>query len=106
MKTRIGSFITAIVSLTLAGLMLYLVNNIGFQSVDGIERLSLIITIPLMIIFFCVLAGFCLSAIISSIRSITSCYVAIKVISIIILIAALVATGIGVYLLRAFICAL
>ncbi len=106
MKTRIGSFITAIVSLTLACLMLYLLNDIGFANMNGVERLSLIVTVPIIIVFYCVLAAFCLSAIISSTRSIKSNSVTIKVISIILLLGSLTVTGFGIYLLRAFILAL
>ena len=104
--TRIGSFLTSIVSLILACLMLYLVNDIGLANMDGIERLSLIVTVPIIIIFYCVLGAFCLTSIIYSIRSISSSSVTIKVISIILLIGSLTVTGFGVYLLRAFIIAL
>lgn len=103
MRTRIGSFIFGIISLIVSGFLMFLVFNLNGPHMEGFERLSLIVTFPIYILFYCLLFGSLATSVICFIKSIFSCIPAIKVLAIILLIISLIAIGLGVYLLKGFI---
>ena len=104
MRTRIGSFIFGIISLIVSGFLIFLVFDLNGQThMEGFERLSLIVTFPIYILFYCLLFGSLATSVICFIKSIFSCIPAIKVLAIILLIISLIAIGLGVYLLKGFI---
>lgn len=96
-KTK--QFISSIISLILASLLLWVARDLTISNMEGLQRLGLIVIIPLLLPFFCLMFGACLSAFINSIMAISSCAVAIKIISILLLIASIIATGYGIYIL-------
>ena len=101
MNNRIGSFISSIITILLSLIALYLCYkfNQTITNVEGIEKISFVVTVPILIFFYIFLFGFCLSGIITSMRAIFSESKVIKILSIILLIIALAVTTLSVMLL-------
>lgn len=99
MKTRTLNFILTIVFIVLGGFATYVCWKLNSSiAVEGLERLSLIITFPICLIFYLLLFSSNFSALINSIKAISSSVKAIKIISIILLILSLVMIGLTAYL--------
>lgn len=103
-KTKVGSFITSIITTILSSIGLYLFNQIVETSkMQGLERLSLVVLIPFYILLGCVMIALMFSAIFSSINAIGSDVKAIKIIAIIILVVDIAIIGCTAYLTGIFI---
>lgn len=97
---RVFSFISAIVTLIISSVLLYICYEISFTSnLEGLAQLSYIILIPIYILLFVALFGTSTASVFSSIKAIGSESKAIKIISIILLICALAVVGMGLFLL-------
>ena len=93
---KIGSFIWGIITFVLAVLLsgiCYKVYGSIQETSGGVEALSLIVTIPLLIILYIALVGLLLSAVINTVRAIFSDAKAIKIISIIFLVLEICVTA-------------
>lgn len=98
MKTRVFSFVSTIITFVLSCVLtfcLYKV-NIGLPN-TGLESLSKVILIPIIILLYLMLVGLLGSTIITAIRSMMSGLTAIKVISIILLVLTIVVLGFAIY---------
>lgn len=103
-KTKVGAFVTSIVTTILSSIGLYLFNQIVETSkMQGLERLSLIVLIPFYILLGCVMIALIFSATFSSIKAIGSDVKAIKIIAIIILVVDIAIIGCTAYLTGIFI---
>jgi len=87
MKTRIFSLISTIITLTITGFGLYICYTL--TNVEGVEKLSLIATFPILILSYALTFGTCLSSLITSFKGLFSSLTAVKIISIVLLIIAL-----------------
>ena len=99
MKTRIASFVTAVVTLIIAGFLYWLLRDMTISQ-DGWQALALVVVWPIYLILYLLSFGVLFTSIINSIKGISSCYVAIKVLSIILLILGLALTGLNVMVLK------
>lgn len=98
---RIGSFVAAIVSIVIAGVLLYLVRDMSMTTDNnGLKALALVVVFPVYLLIYGLLFGACLTAVIASIKGITSCVVSIRVLSILLLLLSLAETCLGVVLLK------
>ena len=103
-KTKVGAFVTSVVTTILSIFGLWLFYNIVETSkMQGLERLSLIVLIPIYILLGCMFVALLMSAVISSIRAIGSDVKALKIIAIILLIVDIAIIGCAVWLTRLFI---
>lgn len=98
MNKKIGSFISTVITLLIASIIFY----IGFRYLntlpeDGLERLSLVIVIPIGIFALIILSGLLISSTITSIKGIGSSIIAIKILSIMFLIISLLEFGFTAY---------
>jgi ABC-type nitrate/sulfonate/bicarbonate transport system permease component len=65
---KIGSFISAIITIIIAVLVGYLCYqlNLSNAGMEGVQKLSLIVTLPIAIIFYVLLFGLIVSSVITS----------------------------------------
>ena len=80
----VWGIITFVLSILLSGICYTVYTSI--QETSGVAAISLIVTVPLLIILYIALLGFLTSAVISTVRALFSISTAIKIISIILLI--------------------
>lgn len=98
MDKKIFSFIFSIIMLCLSVFLVYLCFTLNAQNqLEGFEKLALVVTIPVYIIFYCLMFGSCITSVTFSIKSINSSIKAISIISIIILVLAIATTSAGAY---------
>ena len=84
---KVGAFVTSLLTLVVgAVLSVILFNMTGSIPREGVEALALIVTIPVFIILYVILASVLVTGTIASIKAITSDVKAIRVISILTLI--------------------
>ena len=102
---KIGSFISAMITIIIAVLVGYLCNqlNLSNAGIEGVQKLSLIITLPIAIIFYVLLFGLIVSSVVTSFMAIFSDIKAIKIISICLLSLSLAELGGAIYMLVQFI---
>ena len=102
---KIGSFVSAIITIIIAVLVGYLCYqlNLSNAGVEGVQKLSLIVTLPIAIIFYVLLFGLIASSVIASFMAIFSDVKAIKIISICLLALSLAELGGAIYMLVQFV---
>lgn len=93
MGTKIGSFISSIISFLFVGVGTYTCYNLGnsINNATGIETLGSIATFPLLIIMYIVTFVACISCLFTSAKTISSNIVVIKVLGIILLLGSIIA---------------
>lgn len=103
MKTKVGTFITTIVTVLLSIVIIF----IGYTYIDKVNAdgnsISRVIFIPLGIILSIALVGLLFSSVVTSITGIWSCIVPVRVISILLLVLTLIELVISGYLINDFI---
>lgn len=83
MTTRVGSFISSTLTLLVSVILTYIgYTLIRDLPVNGLQSLSLIVTIPIGLFIYVALCGLLISTLITTIKSIGSSVTAIKVVSI------------------------
>ena len=92
---KLFSFISSIITFAICVVLSYFAYR--FEIPTGSDSISLLVTAPLMIFVYIVLAGLLLSTIGTCISSIGSEVVAIKVLSIIFLVLTIALVGIDIY---------
>ena len=102
---RIGSFVSSIITIIIVVLVGYLCFqlNLATAGAEGVQKLSLIITLPIAIIFYVLLFGLIASSVITSFMAIFSDIKAIRIISICLLALSLAELGGAIYMLVQFI---
>lgn len=100
MKTRIGNFVTSIVTLLVASFLYYLLRDLTVVDHEGLKALSLVVVWPVYLIIYLLSFGVCLTSIINSIKSLTSHLGVIKVLSIILLILGVALIGLNILTLK------
>ena len=102
---RIGSFVSSIITIIIVVLVGYLCFqlNLATAGAEGVQKLSLIITLPIAIIFYVLMFGLVVSSMITSFMAIFSDVKAIKIISICLLALSLAELGGAIYMLVQFI---
>ena len=84
---KVGAFVTSLLTLVVSAVLsVVLFNMTGSTPREGVEALSLIVTIPVFIILYALLASVLVMGTIASIKAITSDVKVIRVISILTLI--------------------
>lgn len=92
---KLFSFISSIITFAICVAISYFVYQ--FEIPTGTDSISLLVTAPLMIFAYIILAGLLLSTIGTCISSICSDVLAIKILSIIFLILTIALVGIDIY---------
>lgn len=102
---KIGSFVSAIITIIIAVLVGYLCYqlNLSNAGIEGVQKLSLIVTLPIAIIFYVLMFGLVVSSMITSFMAIFSDIKAIRIISICLLALSLAELGGAIYMLVRFI---
>lgn len=102
---KIGSFVSAIITIIIAVLVGYLCYqlNLSNAGVEGVQKLSLIVTLPIAIIFYVLMFGLVISSMITSFMAIFSDIKAIRIISICLFALSLAELGGAIYMLVRFI---
>ena len=91
----VWGIISFVLSVVLSGICYTVYTSI--QETSGVEAMSLIVTIPLLIILYIALLGFLMSAVISTVRALFLDSKAIKIISIVLLILEVCVTVFDVF---------
>ena len=92
---KLFSFISSIITFAICVVLTYVAYQ--FEIPTGTDGISLLVTAPLMIFVYIVLAGLLLSTIGTCISSIGSYVLAIKILSIMFLVLTIVLVGIDIY---------
>lgn len=102
---KIGSFVSAIVTIILAVLVSYVCHklNISTAGAEGVDRLAIVITLPLAILFYVLLLGLSISGVVTSISALRSESKTILITSIVLLVIALAEFGCAIYMLMQYI---
>ena len=96
---KIGSIITAITTFIISVALIIFCQNLGSTTIDGAEKISIILTFPLYIIFYGLLCGTTLTSFFTSLSSISSCYKWAKITGIILTFLSLALAVIDVLLI-------